>query len=369
MKNAKGWRHAIPFYREENKTFIKRLCVLPVAVMMLFTPILRNKPVDMKRYTGYFFNTFDTVISVIIYTTDQETYQNAFTLVKERFEFYHRLYDRFHAYDGMNNLYTVNRDAALAPVMVDPELTELLALCVSRQKNYSNATNIAMGSVINLWHDALQTGVLPGPEALSAASEHCDIDSLVIDTQNHTVFFKDPLMQLDLGSVAKGYAAEMAARALDESGISSYLINAGGNVRTGGAPADGRAAWGVGLQDPFASGVLVDQSIAVLRFNRSSMVSSGDYQRYIDIDGTRYHHLIDETTLQPARHYASVTVVTEDSGFADFLSTAVFVLPYAQSRALVEGIPGVQALWIFHDGRIEMTNGMAAFMEESTAVP
>jgi thiamine biosynthesis lipoprotein len=186
------------------------------------------------------------------------------------------------------------------------------------------------------------------------------MDKVILDEANSTVFFEDPGLSLDLGAVAKGYTAESAARLLLASPMTSFVINAGGNVRAGGKPLDGRNAWGVGIQDPFSPAYSDAPTVETLFLRDMSVVTSGINERYYEVDGVRYHHLIDPTTLFPARYMASVTIVTEDSQLADFLSTALFMMPYEEGRALIDSLPGVEALWVMPDKTIQMTDGLNA---------
>ena len=125
----------------------------------------------------------------------------------------------------------------------------------------------------------------------------------------------------------------------------------------GNPPADGRAKWGVGIQDPDGAVLGLSDIVETLFLTNASVVTSGDYQRYYVVDGQRYHHLIDPDTLMPDTDFRSVSIITEDSGYADLLSTAAFLMPYDESRAFIESLDGVEALWVFPDGRIEMTDG------------
>jgi len=145
-----------------------------------------------------------------------------------------------------------------------------------------------------------------------------------------------------------------------EEGFTSFIVSSGGNVRTVGAPRDGvRNKWSIGIQDPDGNALVPNgDNLDIVYVNDASVVTSGDYQRYYVVDNKRIHHLIDPTTLMPANYYRAVTVVTLDSGVADFLSTTAFLLPYEKSRALIESLDGVEALWIMPDGSMKATEGM-----------
>lgn len=140
-------------------------------------------------------------------------------------------------------------------------------------------------------------------------------------------------------------------------------------MRVGAAPADGRAAWTIGVQKP--EGFILSNSendmLAKFAVSDMSIVTSGDYQRYYTVEGRRYHHLIDPRTLMPGAYYRAVTILTADSGLADLLSTAAFLLPYEESRALIEGLDGVEALWVMPDESIVMTDGAQALARSLTA--
>lgn len=321
----------------------------------------------MQKRTLYFFDTFDTMITIIGYTEDQDTFDRVTSQAKQRFTELHQLFDGYHEYEGIQNIYTLNRDACIKPVAVAPELMGLLIFAKEWQTKLHGTVNIALGSVLEIWHEYRLMGTedeenakLPPMEALQAAALHTDLGTVVFNLEESTVFFSDPDVRLDVGSVAKGYATELVAQMLLASDMPHFILNAGGNVRAGQPPQDGRAQWGVSIQDPEAAlGTAAgDGPLEVLYGSNLSVVTSGDYQRFYTVNGVRYHHIISPQTLLPATENRAVSILCEDSGIADMLSTAVFILPYEEALALVESMDRVEALWVRANGEILMTDGM-----------
>ena len=154
---------------------------------------------------------------------------------------------------------------------------------------------------------------------------------------------------------------------LEQSPLSSFILSAGGNVRIGKGPLDGRENWGVGIQSPDGEVFAASEIAETLYIRECSVVTSGDYQRYFDLDGTRYCHLVDPDTLMPASFYRSVSIITQDSGLADFISTAAYLMPYEESRAFIEGLDGVEAIWLFADGTELMTDGAKPYCKSQGA--
>jgi FAD:protein FMN transferase len=360
----------------------------------------------LKKYSYEFTGTFDTAIQLIGYSTDEKTFATYTAAARQRFEELNKLFDAYHAYPGLNNLKTINDQAGAAPVKVAAELVDLVSLCLEWNQTISDKTNIALGQTIVLWQAyrdrALadpQQAALPSGAEIAAALAHSDIRQIMVDKTAGTIFLADPDMRLDLGAVGKGYATALVVQELQAMGATSMIINAGGsNVSLIGKPGDDRATWSVGLQNPAAllpdrpdivtpgaqnttaqttapaaqqattqqttsTGEVVPELIAILHMNQTSIVTSGDYQRYYIFNGQVYHHLIDPASGMPASYYRAVTVVTKDAGLADFLSTALFLLPYDQSRKLAESLPGVDVVWIFPGGRLEMTDGLKTAIE------
>ncbi|GHU83266.1 FAD:protein FMN transferase [Clostridia bacterium] len=323
---------------------------------------------EYTKYSSSFFGTFDTVVILIGYAKEEAAYDRAAQEVRAQFERLHRVFDGYSGYKDVRNLYYLNREApAGRPVAVEPELMALLQYCKAMQPQTRGTVNVALGAALSLWHDAREaleaTGDaadLPKIEALARAAEHANLDDVLLDPDTNTVTFLDPALRLDLGAVAKGYAAELVAQWLLASEMPSFILSAGGNVRVGMPPLDGRASWVVSVQDPGSLDSFDPGTgyVELLYVNNTSVVTSGDYQRYVLIDGVRYHHLISPDTLMPAAFVRAVTIVTEDSGYADLLSTAAFLMPYEESRAFIDALEGVEALWVLTDDSLVMTDGL-----------
>ncbi|MDR2648450.1 MAG: FAD:protein FMN transferase [Clostridiales bacterium] len=319
------------------------------------------------KYTAEFEGLFDTHAEIVGYASSQSEFTKYSKTIYDEMSEYSRLFDIYNNYDGINNLKTVNDNAGIAPVAVDEKIISFLIFCVENYAVAEYKVNIAMGSVLSIWHDYRERGVvdpkaaeLPGIAELEAAALNIDIKNLIIDKDAGTVFLKNKGMSLDVGAIAKGYALELAVKDAQAMGMMSAIINMGGNIVAVGKPLDGvRQRWGVGVQNPdlIVSRTRGDDPILDTVFvNDRAVVSSGDYQRYYIVDGVRYNHIIDPETLMPAGRYASVTVIHGDSGIADYISTALFIADESKGRAICKK-NGAEALWVYHNGKISFTDG------------
>lgn len=327
----------------------RRLTALVLTVCLLFLPLTACQK-QQNLYSSTWFDLFDTVAVVQGYAADQDDWNTQAAALYDDLSNYNRLFDIYNHYDGVVNLYDVNAGAAAEPVQVGDELYAFLRWC--KETAYpatDGATNIAAGAVLCLWHDARESAspAPPAAEAIAAALEHIDIDDLILDDAAQTVYFADPAMTLDVGAVGKGYAVEQAAQAAQARGLTSALLNIGGNVRAIGQKANGKA-WTAGVENPWGDDPAYIQAVELA--DGDSLVISGDYQRYFEYDGVRYAHLIDLTTGQPARYVSSVAVLAhaDTGGLADALSTGLFCLPEEQGQALAEQ-NNYAVLWMHTD--------------------
>ena len=310
---------------------------------------------EKKQYTATFLTLFDTVTTVVGRADSEAQFKEKAQKVHDALLEYHQLFDIYNDYEGIHNLKTVNDAAGFGPVQVDSRIIWLLSECKKVFGTTGGKVNVAMGSVLKLWHDARSDGIndpvnakLPDRSALESAAEHTDLDAVVIDDAASTVFITDPRLRLDVGAIAKGWAVQQVAEKMP----AGLLISVGGNVCATGPKDESGTPWVVGVQDP-AGG---DSYLHTLYVTKGSVVTSGDYQRTYMVDGKLYHHIIDPVTLYPSEYWRSVTVVCDHSGWADALSTALFLLPLEEGQELLAQCDA-KAMWVNADGEIFYSPG------------
>lgn len=353
------------------KLNFKSVFCFVLAVLLAVTALMPSC-LSENTYTKFSrraLDIFDTEITLMGYARTQEEFDRAFDDTMALLRRFDQVFDAYNAYEDLNNLYYVNRHAAEAPVEIPEELFALISWCKEQWSRGMRSTNIAMGAVLSIWHEYREAGMahpeaaqLPPVEALQAASAHTDFDMVILDAEKQTVFFSDPEITLDIGAVAKGWAADAVLPYLREH-MPSFLISLGGNVYAGEAPLDGRANWAVGVEDPRPDengGGLMYRDIVDV--HSLTVVTSGDYHRFYVVDGKRYHHIIDPETLFPSAKMISVTIICESSTLADFLSTTLFVLSAEDGLSLIESMEGVEALWMLPDGTEQTSSGMNQYL-------
>lgn len=311
------------------------------------------------KVTEQFF-AMDTYISYTVYTQESEIEATKALLQEANSEFERiaNLANRFEVFDGLNNVAIINQQAGIAPVEVEAELMEIVQFAQNIATQSDNTFSVVLGPVSEVWRtyqEGIETGI-PNQADLDALRPLLNADQLIVDNEAKTIYLTEPGMILDLGAIAKGYATEYVSQWLKTQGVQHAIINAGGNVKTIGNHPE-NTVFRIGLQDPNDLNTIFG-SVAI---EEQSVVTSGDYQRYFEYEGVRYHHLIDSTTLQPARLYRSVSIMTEDSMLADALSTTLFMLSEADGLAFIEEYyPDVAVLWYDTQGEIEMNPTMEA---------
>lgn len=246
-----------------------------------------------------------------------------------------------------SELSRLNRQAGLAPVEVSDELAALLQRALHFSSLSQGAFDITYASVGHLYD--YRRGIRPSPEAISAKLSAVNYRHVVID--GNRVRFDHPGVVIDLGGIAKGHAVDRAIAILRQHGIEQALVSAGGDSRIIGS-RDGRP-WMIGIRDPDRDG----RSAVVLPLQDSAISTSGDYERYFERDGQRYHHILTPATGRSPRELRSVTIVGTQGIDTDAISTTVFVLGSERGLRLIESLPGIEAVLIDRHGRIHYSRG------------
>ncbi|MEG1524575.1 MAG: FAD:protein FMN transferase [Clostridia bacterium] len=317
----------------------------------------------LSRYEGSFLDVFDTVTRIVVYAETEATASAIVDNIHAQLLNHHQLFDIYNDYPGIHNLKTINDNAGIRPVKVDKQILDLLDYAKKMYTFTGGKMNVALGSVLQIWHNYREAGIddpvnaaLPPIADLKAANAHTNIDHLIIDRDASTVYLADPTMQLDVGAIAKGYAAQLVIDKLRAEGVQHLLLSIGGNVCGIGLRGDG-TPWKVGVQSPD-----MQSNLCTVALTNLNLVTSGSYQRYYTVNGQQYHHIIDPETLMPADYFVSVSILCDDSGKADALSTALFNMPLSDGRTMIESLDGVEAMWTDQNGVETFSSGFESLL-------
>ena len=289
----------------------------------------------------------DTSVTITLYDAQDQT------LLDACFDEIRRLEALLSADAEGSDIQRINDAAGGAPVSVSSETIRMLEDAARFSALTGGAFDITMGPLTVLWNISGGGTVVPEPEAVAAAKAHVDYRN--IEITGNEVRLARTGMRIDPGAIAKGYIGERVKALLLENGVQSALIDLGGNILAVGSRLDGKP-FHVGLQKPDAPSGTV---CAVLDAADVSVVTAGDYERYFEQDGVRYHHILDPATGEPARSgLSAATIVAADSTAADALSTAVLILGAQKGLALVESLDGIECVLIGQDGTITVSSGL-----------
>ena len=346
----------------------KKIVAILIGIVLLVNLVACSSQ-KKTRYEGEFLLLFDTVTKIVAYTDSKENFTRYSQLIYDNLKEYHQLYDIYNNYPNINNIKTINDNAGIKPVKVDKKIIDLLVFSKKWYKNTDGKMNVAFGSVLKIWHKHRTEGLedeanatLPKMDELRKAAKHTDINKLIIDEANSTVFLEDPEMSLDVGAVGKGYATEQVSQIAIRNGFTSGIISVGGNVRAIGNKGIKGERWNLGIQNPDLESK--ESNLRIVYLEDLSLVSSGVYERYYTVNGKQYHHIIDPDTLFPTEYFTAVTIVCKDSGVADALSTAVFNMPFEKGLKYINSLPDTEALWVMKNGDVKYSANFEKFLKK-----
>jgi thiamine biosynthesis lipoprotein len=305
--------------------------------------------VAASAWVGEAIDLMGTRVSVDLWHEDE---QRGRELVQTVLAEYRRIDERMSTYKDDSVLSRVNRDAATMPVPVSDELFELLRRALELSAASGGAFDITYESVGYLYDFRAAARPSPGDiETRLAAVNH---EHVRLDPTARTVAFAQPGVRVNLGGIAKGYAVERGAALLREAGVEHAMLNAGGDTRVLG---DRRGQpWIIGIRHPRAADAVVTR----LPLEDEAISTSGDYERFFEEDGRRYHHILNPQTGEPTQGVLSVTVIGPDATLTDGLSTTVFVMGARRGLEFIDRTEGFEAIVVEADGRLSYSSGLTA---------
>jgi thiamine biosynthesis lipoprotein len=313
---------------------------------LVFVPLLSGCSKPMDAQTEYVLGTICTVNLFDRGTT--EIYHEIFARLRE-------IDDRMSANKADTDLDRINKNAGIAAVKVHPDVVSVVSEALHFADISDGAFDPSVGPLVNLWGIGTDGAHIPESQEIAKTLPLINWRDVVVDPKAETVYLKRPGMRLDLGAIAKGYAADEVARIVRDHGIPRAIIDLGGNVLAYGSKKDG-SPWRIGIQDPLGNR---GSYIGIVQVINKTLVTSGVYERFFIKDGKRYHHILSTKDGYPVQNgLDSVTIIGDRSIDADGLSTTVFALGYERGKELVESLPSVEAIFVFNDKTIKATSGV-----------
>ncbi len=252
----------------------------------------------------------------------------------------------------------INRQAGRQPVAVPEELFNLMRRSIKLSELTGGAFDVTFAGVGRLWDFKAEVPRLPEGEEIRRALAHVGYKKIVLDAAERTIFLDDSEARIGFGAIGKGHAANRAVFVLKAGGIESGVVSAGGDLVAFGHKEDG-SLWDIGIAHPLHR----DQVFARLPLSEQAVVTSGDYESFITIDGKRYAHILDPRTGYPVADLRSVTIVCPDAELADGLATAVFVLGPDEGLKLINALRGIEGLLVGPNGELLFSDRLRAQLQ------
>lgn len=292
-----------------------------------------------------------TYVTVRIYDEGKEAVlEKAFDRVKE-------LADKVTVNEPGSEIDKVNQAAGSEAIQISEDAYTLVKSAAEYSELSKGDFDFAIGPITELWHIGFDDARKPEQSEIDAALPLVDYEKVVLDDANRTVFLTEEGMRLDLGAIAKGYITDEVEELLDAEGVTTAIIDLGGNVYVmGGSPLRDGESWNVGIQDPLAAR---GETIGKTKQKNRSIVTSGIYERYIEVDGVTYHHLMDPETGYPFdNEIAGVSIISGKSIDGDALSTLVFGLGVEAGLAYVDSRDDIEAVFVTKDKKVYVSAGL-----------
>ncbi|MGL9749446.1 FAD:protein FMN transferase [Enterococcus sp. DIV0170] len=314
-------------------------------------PKINEKPYDDKQFL------MGTYVQIRIYDDGKEAaLKPAFKRVKE-------LADKITVNQEGSEIDAINQEAGVKPVKVSDDMYYLLKEAYKYSQDSKGGFDMAIGSITSLWRIGFPDARKPDQSEIDQALKLVNYHEVEFNDSEKSVYLKEKGMKLDLGAIAKGYITDEVVKVLKEKGVTTAIIDLGGNVYVmGHSPrGDQKEDWTVGIQDPNQARNVVLGSVPE---SNMSLVTSGIYERYLEVNGKTYHHLFNPKTGYPFDNdIAGVTIISKKSIDGDGLSTAVFSMGVKEGIQYVESLKDTEAIFVTRDDKVYVTSGLKDVFE------
>ncbi len=257
------------------------------------------------------------------------------------------------SWDANSETSAINKNAGVQAVKVSPELFTLIERAIRISELTDGAFDISYASMDRIWHFDGSMTEMPSEETIAASVAKVGYKNIVLDKAASTVFLQKEGMKIGFGAIGKGYAADKAKALLMSKGVSAGIINASGDMNTWGKQPDG-SYWKVAITNPMSK----DKAFALLPIKNGAVVTSGDYEKYVQFNGIRYTHIIDPRTGYPAHGIISATVFAPKAELADALATSVFVMGIDVGLDRINQLPQIECIIVDDKGNIHQSENI-----------
>jgi FAD:protein FMN transferase len=290
-----------------------------------------------------------TLVKITAVARDESDAQAAATA---GFAEIHRLEELLSTWIPTSELSRVNALAGVMPVPVSHDTMTVVQGAIQVAELTDGGFNIAIGPAVDVWN-VVEGRRVPTESELDAFRHMVDLHAVHVDAQTQTIFLEKAGMRIDVGGIGKGYAADQAVAVMKKVGALAGIVALSGDIRTfGRLPGGGK--FPVGIQHPRKEG----EVLAFIDLEDEAISTAGDYERFFEREGVRYHHILNPRTLQPARGCQSVTIIAREGIWADGLDTGIFVMGAELGMQLVEVLPEVEAIIVDHEGSVHVSSGL-----------
>lgn len=330
----------------------KYLNYFTISILLIFSLTILSSCSKDNKVTEPLSKTellMGTVVTVTLYdSNDEGILDKVFTKVKE-------LESTLSINENGTLVDKINESAGIEPVKVDYDTYTVIKKGLEYAKLSNGLFDISVGPIVKLWNIGLPEAKVPTQEEIDSRIPLVGYSDVELNDEENTVFLKRQGMMIDLGGVAKGYTADVISDILTEEGVKSAIIDLGGNIFAHGLKVDG-STWRIGIQNPFSDR---GDIIGTITVKNKSIVTSGIYERYIEKDGIKYHHILSPKTGYPYENeIAGITIISDKSSDGDALSTSVFAMGVKEGMKFINTQEGIDAIFVTKDNKIYITDGI-----------